>query len=95
MLPLDHPCPQPSARQIWAGLCGRAYLMAILQAGGVYLIAHGSLWAGLTGFLISWNWASASRAVNGYQGRGVRLAYASGGALGTLTVLAVSRYFST
>jgi hypothetical protein len=89
---LDNPCPDPSPLQVWANLGGRAYLMAILQAGGVYLIAHGSLWAGLTGFLISWNWASASQAVNGYRGRGVRLAYASGGALGTLTVLGVSRW---
>ena len=76
--------------QIWIGLAWRAYLMAILQAGGVALIAHGSWWAGLTGFLISYNWASASRAVSDHRIEGSRVAYGVGGSLGTLTVLTVA-----
>jgi hypothetical protein len=69
----------------------RAWLMSILQAGGVWLIAHGSFYAGVTGFLISFNWCSASRDATDYRVRYSRIAYGLGGSIGTLTVLLAAR----
>ena len=65
----------------------RAFSMSILQASGVYFIAHGSLLAGFTGFLISWNWAGATRDVGDHRPSFSRVAYALGGSLGTLIAL--------
>lgn len=87
---LDNPCPRLSSRQIYVRLCLRAYGMALLQAGGVALIAHGSWFAGLTGFLISYNWSSAARDVSDYRIPYSRIWYGIGGGLGTLTVIAVA-----
>ncbi len=69
----------------------RAFTMSTLQAAGVYFIAHGSLLAGVTGFLISFNWTSASRDANDHRVPYSRIAYASGGACGTLVALFVSQ----
>ncbi len=65
----------------------RAFTMSVLQASGVYFIAHGSLLAGVTGFLISFNWSSASRDANDHRVPYSRIAYALGGATGTLLAL--------
>jgi hypothetical protein len=61
--------------------------MSVLQATGVYLIAHGSAKAGITGFLISWHWMGAARDANDHRVRFARLSYALGGAAGTLLAL--------
>ena len=92
VIPMRNPAPVLTPAQVCVRLAGRAYLMALLQAGGVWLIANGSLWAGLTGFLISYNWLQASRSGNDYRGRSGALAYGAGGAVGTMTVLLLARY---
>lgn len=79
--------PTLSPAQMYVRLACRSYLMAILQAGGVALIARGSWLAGLTGFLISYNWSSAARDVSDYRIPYARLAYGVGGAAGTMTVV--------
>lgn len=86
------PAPTLTPAQVFVRLAARAYIMAVLQAGGVWLIAHGSLLAGVTGFLISYNWAAASQDASLYRIRGSRLAYGAGGSLGTMTVLALARF---
>ena len=68
----------------------RAFSMSVLQATGVYLIAHGSLLAGLTGFLISYHWISASRDANDHRVPFARVSYALGGAIGTVLALLAS-----
>jgi hypothetical protein len=73
--------------QIRVKLFLRAFSMSILQASGVYLIAHGSLLAGFTGFLISWNWATAAREIGDHRPSFSRVAYAAGGSLGTILAL--------
>jgi len=94
VIPIRNPAHVLTPAQVCVRLAGRSYLMAILQAGGVWLIAHGSLWAGLTGFLISYHWLQTSR--NGNDHRVPRSAfwYGVGGGLGTLTVLTVARFLT-
>ena len=91
-LAVENPVRQLTPVQVFVRLACRSFLMATLQAGGVWLIAQGSLWAGLTGFLISYNWATASRDVADYRIRYSGIAYGVGGGLGTFTVLLVARY---
>lgn len=78
-------------RQIRAKLFARALMMSVLQASGVYFIAHGSLLAGITGFLISWNWLSAARDGVDHRVPFSRLSYALGGAAGTVSALLLSQ----
>jgi hypothetical protein len=73
------------------GLFLRALTMSLLQASGVYLIAHGSLLAGFTGFLISWHWISASRDANDHRVPFARVSYALGGSIGTILALLASQ----
>jgi hypothetical protein len=73
------------------GLFLRAFTMSVLQATGVYLIAHGSLLAGFTGFLISWHWISASRDANDHRVPFARVSYALGGSIGTILALLCSQ----
>ena len=91
-LAVTNPAPTLTPAQVFVRLASRAYLMAILQAGGVWLIAHGSLWAGATGFLISYNWIQASRSGNDHRIRGSAFAYGVGGSLGTISVLAAVKF---
>ena len=69
----------------------RAFTMSVLQASGVYFIAHGSLLAGVTGFLISYHWISASRDANDHRVPFARVSYALGGAIGTILALLASQ----
>ena len=89
-LAVTNPVVTLSPAQIYVRLCLRAYGMALLQAGGVALIAHGSWLAGLTGFLISYNWLGAAQDGALYRIPYSRMAYGVGGGLGTLTVIAVA-----
>jgi hypothetical protein len=73
-----------------AALFLRAFTMSVLQASGVWLIAHNSFYAGFTAFLISWNWISATRDGNDHRVPWSRFSYAAGGAVGTLLALACS-----
>lgn len=73
----------------------RGYVMSLLQAAGVVLLARRSWWACLTGFLISYNWISAARDGVDYRMRGVRTAYALGGCCGTATVLLVAWWLAS
>jgi hypothetical protein len=87
LVPIRNPIARLSDAQMRAKLFTRALSMSLLQASGVYLIAHGSLWAGVTGFLISLNWISAARDGNDHRVPFARLAYAAGGSLGTVLAL--------
>lgn len=87
-MPVANPVPRdPSLSQIAVGMFWRAFSMAILQAGGVTLIAFGSRWAGVTGFLISWYWIGNTRASVDHRHGVARFFYALGGCVGTLTVI--------
>jgi hypothetical protein len=79
-----------SATAVLVGLAARAAAISLLQSAGIVLIARASPWALLTAFLISWQWASNSRAVVDYRIRGSRTAYAVGGCCGTALTLAVA-----
>jgi hypothetical protein len=65
--------------------------MSLAQAGGVWLIAHGSFYAGGTGLFISWHWFGSVRDVAEHRVRFARSFYAVGGALGTLLVVLLGR----
>lgn len=80
-----------TAGQMRLRLFGRAALMSVLQASGVYLVAHGSLGAGITGFLLGWHWFGAARAVVDHRVRWARLSYALGTASGTIVALLASQ----
>lgn len=86
-----NPVPVLTAAQMRVRLFLRAGLMSVLQASGVWLIAHGSLFAGVTGFLISYHWSGSTRDVADYRVPYSRIWYALGGALGTLVALLVSQ----
>lgn len=92
VLPMHNPAATLTPAQVFVRLACRSCGMAVLQASGVYLIAHGSLWAGATGFLISLNWIAASRAGNDHRLRGSAIAYGVGGGIGSLVVVLVARY---
>lgn len=86
------PFPRPqivplTAGQIALRLFLRAGLMSGLQAGGVVLLAKHSAWSLVTAFLISWFWTRNVVDTVDYRHRGVRLAYAAGGACGAGLVL--------
>ena len=80
-----------TANQIRVKLFLRAASMSVFNACGIYFIAHGSYYAGFTGFLIAWNWAGASRDIGDYRPRYSRLCYALGGAVGVELALLVSQ----
>ncbi len=73
------------------GLFLRAFTMSILNATGIWLIAHGEYYCGVTGFLIAWNWTNASRDVNDHRVPWSRFSYALGGGVGAIVAVAVSQ----
>jgi hypothetical protein len=77
--------------QLRVRLFVRAFTMSVLQASGVYLIAHGSLWAGLTGFLISYHWIGAARDGVDHRVPWARVWYGIGGGFGALLVMLTAR----
>lgn len=86
-----NPIVRLTAGQMRLRLFLRALTMSLLNAGGIYLIAHGSWFCGATGFLISWNWISAARDGVDHRVRYSRLAYAIGGLLGAWLGMSLSK----
>jgi hypothetical protein len=79
--------------QIRLKLFGRAFMMSIANAGGIWLISHGSFYAGATGCFISWHWFGSVRDV-GDHARRVRFArtsYAAGGGVGAILIVFLGR----
>ena len=76
--------------QVRVKLFLRACTMSILNATGIWLIAHGEYWCGVTGFLIAWNWTNATRDVNDHRVPYSRLSYAIGGGAGAILAVAFS-----
>jgi hypothetical protein len=89
---LEFPPRTLTPAQARVRLALRACTMSVLQAGGVWLIAHGSLWAGCTGFLISYHWAGSAQEINVHRVRWARASYGAGGAAGTIIVLLFMRW---
>lgn len=69
----------------------RAFSMSVLNSTGIYLVAHGTLLAGVTGCLISMNWISATRDGNDHRVPYSRICYGLGGGCGTVVAILFSR----
>lgn len=82
-------------RDVLLRLCRRAFLISMVQASGVLLLAHQSPYALATAFAINWMWVGNVRDGTDYRQPSIRWAYAIGATGGTAFALSVAWLLST